>query len=673
MKLSSITFKNWRCFYGEQTLEFSPYEGEHVTMVHAQNGFGKTNLLNAILWTFYRETTGKFEQVDNLLNVEAKKEGKTESWVEICFQHAGKNYRARRFFDSSANSNSRSDIFKIFADEGGNSKEISQPATFIQSVIPKPMAKYFFFDGEHAENFAGENNNSKVGEAVKNILGSEIANTTISDLQEILKKYQSKVSKLYTSNDLQILGEDIEALENRIEVTKGQIAGSDSQIKNLQVQQKDIQSNLAQLAASKKLQLALQSAKRNEETAKKDYKQAQSEYIKWLDTQSIPILTKDLTEQIVSLINKKRQKNKIPAEYQEPVIKGLLSAQNCICGRDLIPHSDEYKKVEAMLSDSATNEQIDRLTRIQTKSDYLTSHIEGSQSSFKARVRDLDNAKNRISEAEMAIGGIRKDFKKIDDDEVRNLKTKETELDSAIRKLKEGLIRGNIAIEDDEKKLNKKREELKKLEDSAGVSEKVRLQRDYLQRAIEVLENRLQEETKQARAILEATVNKHLEEIAHKSMKIRIDSNFNIKAIFDEEEALPKSGGENQLISLLFTAALIEFAKVRKNADHSILLPGTEAPLILDSPFGSLDDIYQPRLAPVLPKLSKQLVLLLSGSQKRFIEDELNPHVGQRYLFVRHEKHSKEEPEVTINGKNYTQLYLNSEKSFTEIQWLSDG
>lgn len=672
MKLRSITFKNWRCFYGEQSLEFSPFEGEHVTMVHAQNGFGKTNLLNAVLWTFYKETTGKFEQVNNLLNVEAKKEGKTESWVEICFEHAGKNYRARRFFDNTANSNSSSEIFKIFVDDGGNSKEISQPATFIQSVIPKPMAKYFFFDGEHAENFAGEDNNAKVGEAVKNILGSEIANTTISDLKEILKKYQSKVARLYTSDDLVTLGEEIKALEDRIAITKGQIAGSDSQVKNLQVKLNDKQKVLAQLASSKKLQLALQSAQRNEETAKRDFRQAQTDYIKWLDTLSMPILTKDLTERIGELISKKRQKNKIPAEYQEPVIKGLLSAQSCICGRQLEPNSAEYKKVEAILSDSATNEQIDRLTRIQTKSDYLISHIENSESAFKARVKELDSAKNRISEAEMAIGGIKKDFKKIDDNEVKKLKSEETELERNIQKLKEGLIRGKISIEDDEKQLKKKQEELKKLEESLGVNEKIRLQRDYLQKAIEVLEHRLQEETKQARSILEATVNKHLDEIAHKSMKIRIDSDFNIKAIFDEEETLPKSGGENQLISLLFTAALIDFAKVRKNADHSILLPGTEAPLVLDSPFGSLDDLYQPRLAPVLPKLSKQLVLLLSGSQKEFVEDELNPYVGQRYLFVRHERHSKEEPEVTINKKNYTQLYLDSEKSFTEIKWLGD-
>ena len=44
MQLTAITFKNWRCFYGEQQITFCWREFEedgHVTVVHAQNGFGK--------------------------------------------------------------------------------------------------------------------------------------------------------------------------------------------------------------------------------------------------------------------------------------------------------------------------------------------------------------------------------------------------------------------------------------------------------------------------------------------------------------------------------------------------------------------------------------------------------------------------------------------------------
>ena len=53
----------------------------------------ETNLLNAILWTFYNETTGKFEQSENLLHANQKRR-KQECWVEINFTFQGKDYRA---------------------------------------------------------------------------------------------------------------------------------------------------------------------------------------------------------------------------------------------------------------------------------------------------------------------------------------------------------------------------------------------------------------------------------------------------------------------------------------------------------------------------------------------------------------------------------------------------
>ena len=54
-----------------------------VTLIHAQNGVGKTNFLNAILWTFYNHTTGKFEQKDKIINAEAEDEGKTSASVHL--------------------------------------------------------------------------------------------------------------------------------------------------------------------------------------------------------------------------------------------------------------------------------------------------------------------------------------------------------------------------------------------------------------------------------------------------------------------------------------------------------------------------------------------------------------------------------------------------------------
>ena len=68
---------------------------------------------------------------------------------------------------------------------------------------------------------------------------------------------------------------------------------------------------------------------------------------------------------------------------------------------------------------------------------------------------------------------------------------------------------------------------------------------------------------------------------------------YGISLVNQAGTQLPKSSGENQLLGLAFTAALVEFARVRQNADDYRLLRGTVAPLVLDSPFGQLDEDYR--------------------------------------------------------------------------------
>ena len=82
--------------YGKQELDLTWNDTGNVTLIHAQNGVGKTNLLNAILWTFYNYTTGKFEQKDKIINAEAEDEGKTSGLCKLNF-HFKINYRAVRF------------------------------------------------------------------------------------------------------------------------------------------------------------------------------------------------------------------------------------------------------------------------------------------------------------------------------------------------------------------------------------------------------------------------------------------------------------------------------------------------------------------------------------------------------------------------------------------------
>lgn len=102
MRLTEITFHNFRCFKGTHSVYFASDENKTVTLFHAQNGSGKTTFLNAILWAFYGKTTGKFELADKIVNEDALKEGRTNAFVDVTFEHQGKTYTLKRVYDHAS-------------------------------------------------------------------------------------------------------------------------------------------------------------------------------------------------------------------------------------------------------------------------------------------------------------------------------------------------------------------------------------------------------------------------------------------------------------------------------------------------------------------------------------------------------------------------------------------
>jgi DNA sulfur modification protein DndD len=174
MWVERIELNDFRCFFGTREIEFSTDREKNVTLIHAENGVGKTTILNAMLWCFYGMTTPKFERRDDLLNHDAKQAGRDTAYVEVLFEHNDTRYRARRYAGSSAR-------FTVMRLDRGHSEQLPNPDTFINTVIPKSMASHFLFDGEHAELFLGEERRHEIRSAVQDILGCNLVKCPSSD------------------------------------------------------------------------------------------------------------------------------------------------------------------------------------------------------------------------------------------------------------------------------------------------------------------------------------------------------------------------------------------------------------------------------------------------------------------------------------------------------------
>jgi DNA sulfur modification protein DndD len=90
----------------------------------------------------------------------------------------------------------------------------------------------------------------------------------------------------------------------------------------------------------------------------------------------------------------------------------------------------------------------------------------------------------------------------------------------------------------------------------------------------------------------------------------------------------------------------------------------------MDSPFGSLDEIYRRQVSKSIPQLANQLVVLVTKTQWRGeLEEEISHYIGREYVLVYHSpKPDCEEDAIARVGKSYPLVKRSSnEFEYTEI------
>jgi DNA sulfur modification protein DndD len=92
MLISRVKLKNFRQFHGQQELEFPVKGKKNVTLIHAENGFGKTFILNAVLWALFRKTAPKFECPDDIDHYGSAESGEKTATVDVKFEFKKQRY-----------------------------------------------------------------------------------------------------------------------------------------------------------------------------------------------------------------------------------------------------------------------------------------------------------------------------------------------------------------------------------------------------------------------------------------------------------------------------------------------------------------------------------------------------------------------------------------------------
>ena len=629
---------NFRQFYDENEIVFSIDPKQKVTLVHAENTFGKTTALNAILFCFHEQFTPAFQNPNFIINKEAYAEGKRAGYCEVTFIHQEKDeeseYIVHRSFDQKSREDFNSTVH-FFRVVEGESVRADNYQRFIEAVVPKDIAKYFFFDGEGAEAFYQNTPQQKKKNetAIRDIIGCQFLEWTRDDFSFLAKKYQKEYNSLASkeagsrelANKISELESEISALEKKVEQSDTLINATSDQIKKLN-------ENLATIKVVQDIAEKRIRTKRNLKRERDGLEKLKGEKLKWIGQFAYSYFVEELCQTAALEFDQKDKRAEIPEKYSEPFIQGLLEDQLCICGRPLSEHGEEFNQVKSLIDTSSDDAMI---TNYNSARQFISGNgivKRNGDEKYRNLQLQIKEQEDRIANLEQDEKNDEQDFEAVDDRAVRKLRDDLREAESQLTATQNKAARYRTDIEILKTSLKEKQRELNTIGgvglQTSTIQEKIKLAEEMAEHTGNRLKNML--------GVYRKNVQRNLNEKISPAMpaqeKIIIEDDFSFLLLDHRDEKDDLSSGQGICCSLAYTAFLIQISKLNVG---SVDKPGTIAPMVLDAPFSKLDEYLGPKTSEVITTSSEQLIIFVNTKDYKFIKHLIEELIGKRYVLLR--------------------------------------
>ena len=671
MLLQRLKLVNFRQFYGSETeISFSTHPEKNITLIHGENGVGKTTLLNSILWCLYEKLTPDFEQPKELICLQAVKEGATSCRVELSFEYEGKVYNAQRQYQNTGQT-----IFRVHEINEHNYKEVPNEKAFINNILPVDMAEYFFFHGEGVSNINAHQSGERFRRAIRDILGFRLAETAIDDLKDINKRWTKELTELQNVSQVQ------RKLINDKQVNETKLEKLDTSLAKLKVDKEEIDNDLEEVLKklrncshddAKRLQLEVDGLVIRNNGIINKIRSAKVEKQNLIKKYGFILFGQKLANQALDFIDEQSLKAKLPAPYDESLVKDLIEQGSCICGRELKKGSTEFLKVTSLI-EKADNAGIRaKLMKARVGGANIKSRLNDFLSELESIEKRLSGYDNDKRDIEFELTDKQNELKSIDVEEVRKLEALKTTCQNKVSFLDReiGITLRNIEIA----KADSQAIEIKL---KRFGSEDIRINRltqyqEFASDLVKLCHHKLCQYEADSKRTIASEVNKTLQEFSRKDFKVKVGDDFSFFLVREDGKRVAKSKGENLLLNLAFVSSLIYFAQKRSGASGDFLVSGTTAPFVIDAPFGELDNTYKRATAEFLPKRSRQLIFLLSSSHWTGAVDEtIKSLIGSEYVLISSKtspQNGKPDDKLLIDCKEYLQSLYGQVKDATFIE-----
>ncbi|MGB6166993.1 MAG: AAA family ATPase [Geitlerinemataceae cyanobacterium] len=681
MKLISIKFCNFRQFYGE-TPELLLCNGvKNTTIIHGNNGSGKTTLMNGFTWVLYEKFSTAFSSEERLVNkraiAEAEAEQPVQCWVDVVFEHDRKRYQAKRrcraYKSKLGIEQGKSELLLQVAGENGRwflPPERSED--IISRILPESLHQYFFFDGERIEKIVRDDKKSEIAEATKTLLGVEVILRAIRHLGEAKKSLENHLKSIGNAETKYLIREK-QKLDKEVEtIGKRQTEIDRELVENTELK-KILSRRLLELVGAEELQKLRDELQLQEATSSDQFARSQFNLKQLISRHAYTAFLSNETADFRELVAGMRDRGELPTGIKKQFVSELLNRQSCICGTSLHPNSTEYDRVRSWMEKAGIAAVEEAAIWLNAQVDEIDKEALEFWQELDRLCAQIDRHRTELSRQQTQLDEIAQKLRHYPDEDIQKLQRRLDETERILSSLhretgsnQQQLESFNSEIKEFDRKIdtqrtNEKRQNLAQRR-IAATQDSI----DRLSAVRSLLEERF-------RTSLEKRVQELFSQISFTPYLPKLSEKYELTLVentLGTDAPVAASTGENQILSLSFIGGIID--SVREWSQKNTLMgpDSSTFPIVMDSPFGSLDEIYRRQVAKAIPKLANQLIVLVSKTQWRGeVETEMENYIGREYvLSYNSSKPDCEEDAIDRGGVFYPLVRRSpNEFEYTEI------
>ena len=653
MLLKSIKLENFRQFRNCYLNFASGENGKNVTIIVGDNASGKTTFAQAFTWCMYGDTSFSDKVILNkhvAVNMTPLDKEKVSVTLEL--RHGSIDYTIKRVQVYRKNSSNKvkgeNALFTIEKkDSSGKTSWVpsSHSEAEIQSILPKQLSRYFFFDGERIEKMSKDISTGKkatdFAEAVKGLLGLNAMISAINHFNprsslSVIGSYE-KSFNTRSNKKIEEYTAIIEKSKARLEEIDARMEELDSQIAAAQTRKSEKTNEIKQYAEGEKLQGEKENLQRKIQSTINMRSNVYKAICRDFNASMSSFISISLIKRALEILSEHDFIGKdIPYMHQK-TIEYLLKQGVCICGTHLDEGSVPYNKVKALIDylppQSISNMVSDFKKEAKARAGKigdLPGQVQENLATISQETDDINDMTDELHtiEAKLSGGDVR--------EKVRAINNEIQICTDTINKSNRERDRLNVergGLEKDMERADSERQNLTLLDES---NKKTQLYLTYAKRIYDELENVYQTSEAKIRDRLQDTINDIFKQIYEGGLALTIDAKYHITVQANDYEGdVETSTAQSISVIFAFITAIIKMARENRNAtdEDAKLLSSEPYPLVMDAPLSAFDKRRIKTVCEALPETAEQVIIFIKDTDGELAEEYMGNRIGSRHQF----------------------------------------